>query len=140
MSQATSITVHVPLNIQRRGGRKVVIAPDGSVLPQVRPSLVPPTADPVLVKALARAFRWKRMLDEGRYASVRELAEGERVKPSYAAGMMRLTLLAPKMVEAILDGQQPEGASVTGLMGAFPPEWDQQRFLIGDRPAMIEIY
>ena len=90
MSQATSITVHVPLNIRRWGGRKVVIAPDGSVLPQARPSLVPPTADPVLVKALARAFRWKRMLDEGRYASVRELADGERVKPSYAAGMLRL--------------------------------------------------
>ena len=95
MNQATSITVHVPLNIQRRGGRKVVIAPGGSVLPQTRPSLVPPTADPVLVRALARAFRWKRMLDEGRYASVRELAEGEAVKPSYAAGMLRLTLLAP---------------------------------------------
>ena len=127
MSQATSITVHVPLNIQRRGGRKVVIAPDGSVLPQVRPSLVPPTADPVLVKALARAFRWKRMLDEGRYASVRELAEGERVKPSYAAGMMRLTLLAPAIMEAILDGRQADEVTLAELMGVLPVVWAEQR-------------
>ena len=127
MSQATSITVHVPLNIRRRGGRKVVIAPDGSVLPQARPSLVPPTADPVLVKALARAFRWKRMLDEGRYASVRELADGEGVKPSYAAGMIRLTLLAPEIVEAVLDGRQPADLMPLWTLDQFPTCWVTQR-------------
>ncbi len=126
MSQATSITVHVPLNIQRRGGRKVVIAPDGSVLRQARPSLVPPTADPVLVKALARAFRWKRMLDDGRYASVRELAGAERVKPSYAAGMIRLTLLAPDIVEGILNGQQTPGLALDLLLKSFPLFWTEQ--------------
>ena len=126
MSQTTSITVHVPLNIQRRGGRKVVIAPDGSVLPQARPSLVPPTADPVLVKALAKAFRWKRMLDDGRYASVRELAAGEGVKPSYAAGVLRLTLLAPNIVEAILDGRQAGGMSLDRLLKSFLVHWPEQ--------------
>ena len=126
MSQTTSITVHVPLNIQRRGGRKVVIAPDGSVLPQARPSLVPPTADPVLVKALARAFRWKRMIDDGRYASVRELAAGEGVKPSYAAGVLRLTLLAPAIVEAVLDGRQVEGMTLDLLLKSFPLFWTEQ--------------
>jgi len=126
MSKATSITVHAPLNIQRRGGRKVVIAPDGSVLPQARPSLVPTTADPVLLKALARAFRWKRMLDEGRYASVRELADAEGVKPSYAAGILRLTLLTPEIVEAILDGRQSAGASLASLMAKSPPDWTRQ--------------
>jgi len=126
MSQTTSITVHVPLNIQRRGGRKVVIAPDGSVLPQARRSLVPPTADPVLVKALARAFQWKRMLDEGKYASVRELADGEGVKPSYAAGMLRLTLLAPGVVEAILDGRQPSGMNLEQMLKSFSPYWSMQ--------------
>ena len=127
MTQATSITVHVPLNIWRRGGRKVVIAPDGSVLPQARPSLVPPTADPVLVKALARAFRWKRMLDDGRYGSVRELAGGESVKPSYAAGMLRLTLLAPDIVAAIMDGRQLEGMTLAELTGVLPVVWAEQR-------------
>jgi len=126
MSQTTSITVHVPLNIQRRGGRKVVIAPDGSVLPQARLSLIPPTADPVLVKALARAFHWKRMLDEGRYASVRELAQGEGVKPSYAAGVLRLTLLAPTLVEAVLDGRQTQRLTLDLLLKSFPLWWRAQ--------------
>jgi len=126
MSQATSITVHVPLNLQRRGGRKVVIAPDGSVLPQARPSLVPPTADPVLVKALARAFRWKRMLDEGRYASVQELAAEQKVDRGYAGRLLRLTLLAPAVLEAILDGRQPDGLSLDGLLTSVPTVWQDQ--------------
>ena len=126
MSQATSITVHVPLNIRRRGGRKVVIAPDGSVLPQAQAPLVPPTADPVLVKALARAFRWTRMLDEGRYGSVRALARAEGVKPSYAAGMLRLTLLAPALVEGILDGRQTGGLTLDLLLKSFPLFWTDQ--------------
>ena len=126
MSRTTSITVHVPLNIQRRGGRKVVIAPDGSVLPQAVPSLVPRTADPVLVKALAKAFRWKRMLDEGRYGSVRQLAKGERVERSYAAGVLRLTLLAPGIVEAVLDGRQASAVSLNQLLQTFPALWEQQ--------------
>ena len=126
MSQATSITVHVPLNIQRRGGRKVVIAPDGSVLPQAPPSLVPPTADPVLVKALARAFRWKRMLDDGRYASVQELAAGEKMDRGYAGRMLRLTLLAPSLIEAILDGLQLEGLSMDRLTEPTTSIWQDQ--------------
>lgn len=126
VSQATSITVHVPLHIRRRGGRKVVIAPDGLVLPQASQSVVPPTADPVLVKALARAFRWKRMLDEGRYGSVRELADGEGVKPSYAAGIVRLTLLGPDLVEAILNGQPIRRLTLDLLLKSFPPSWSDQ--------------
>jgi hypothetical protein len=126
MSQATSITVYVPLNIQRRGGRKVVIAPDGSVLPQARPSLVPPTADPVLVRALARAFRWKRMLDEGRYASVQELAADQKVDRGYAGRLLRLSLLAPAVVEAILDGRQPEAMSLDRLTEPTTATWSDQ--------------
>ena len=145
MSQATSITVHVPLNIRRRGGRTVVIAPDGSFLPQAQPSLVPATADPVLVRALAQAFRWKRMLDEGTYGSVRELADRERVKPSYAAGLLRLTLLAPGVVEAILDGRQPVHMSLAELLTPLPLQWEgQQRVLprvgtVPDGPPASEI-
>ena len=89
-----------------------------------------------LMEALARAFRWKRMLDEGRYASVRELADGEGVKPSYAAGMLRLTLLAPVIVEAILDGRQPDGMSLDGLMAGLPAIWERQRRL---RPAIATL-
>ena len=112
----------------------MVIAPDGSVLPQARASLVPPTADPVLVRALARAFRWKRMLDEGRYASVRELADGVGAKPSYAAGLVRLTLLAPAVVEKILDGRLSEGMTLLALLKPIPMGWDRQEQVLSRCP------
>ena len=136
MSAATSITVRVPITIRKRGGRRLVVAPEG------QGGWAPSRArvDSTLIKALARAHRWQRMLDEGRYGSVRELADGVGVKPSYAAGMLRLTLLAPDIVAAIMDGQQPGGMSLSLLMGELPSGWGQQRFLIGDRPAMMESY
>ena len=66
-----------------------------------------------LVKALARAWRWQRMLDEGQFASVRELAEAERIGLSYISRVLRLTLLAPDIIERILDGQADCGSSLS---------------------------
>jgi hypothetical protein len=114
----TSVTVVVPMTIRRRGGRKQIIGPDGAPVRAGMDSadVVGTCGDPVLVKALARAFRWRRMLEEGRYASIRELATKEGVDRTYVGRVLNLTLLAPEMVEAILDGRQVEGvtpASVT---------------------------
>ena len=103
--------------------RKLVVNPAEAVTVP----LVPPTADPVLVKALASAFRCKQMLDERRYATVQELARAEGVKPSYAAGMLRLTLLPPVIVDAILDGRQPDGMTLAELMGVVSVMWAEQR-------------
>jgi hypothetical protein len=97
VTAAISITVHVPPTIRRRGGRKLVMTPDGSG----------PGAAPALVKALARAHRWKRFLEEGRYGFLGNLAKAEKIDRSYLGEMLRLTLLAPIIVEAILDGRQP---------------------------------
>jgi hypothetical protein len=100
----TSVTVVVPLKIRRRGGRKQIIGPDGAPV-QTGGDPVETRGDPALVKALARAFRWRRMLEEGRYDSVRELAKAEGVDRAYVGRVLNLTLLAPGMVEAVLDGQ-----------------------------------
>lgn len=105
MSNATSMTVHVPLKIRRRPGRRTVVTPlrnDGE-------TALPSRADPALVKALARAFRYQKLLDEGRYASITEIAAAERIERGYLGSLLRLTLLAPNLVEAILDGREPEG-------------------------------
>jgi len=122
MTAATSITVRVPLKIRRRPGRKTVVTPmaDG-----VAP--VATRADPALVKALARAFRYQRLLDEGRYASISEMAEGERIERGYLGCLMRLTLLAPPIIEAILNGRQPESVTLPVLMEGVPTEWAAQR-------------
>lgn len=117
-----TVTVRIPLVFKKHGGRKIVISPDGGAWERP-PSLV----DSALVRALARAFRWQRLLDEGTHATFDELAKAEGVSQSHVSRMLRLTLLAPNLVEAILDGRQPEGMRLEGLMEGFPDEWCRQR-------------
>ncbi len=88
-----------------------------------------------MVKALARAFRYQRMLDEGRYASISEMAAAERIERGYLGTILRFTLLAPDIVEAILDGRQPAELGLPTLMEPFPPEWDAQRTALAAAPA-----
>ena len=83
--------------------------------------------DITLIKALARAFRWRRLLEDCSYSTIKELAAAEKINASYLCRVLRLTLLAPDIVEAILDGRQPEGMTLPGLMEPFPVEWEAQR-------------
>ena len=122
------LTVHIPLTARRRGGRKVVIAPDGTEAPAVGAAA---RIDSTLVKALARAFRWRRMLESGLVSTVGEIAVREKINKSYVSRVLRLTLLAPQIVEAILDGRQAEGVTLRGLMEPFPVEWHGQRVALG---------
>ena len=117
-----TLTVRVPLAIKKRGGRKLVIAPDGA-------PWSPPHAhiDNTLVKAIARAHRWKRKLESGEFASIAELAAAEKINESYVCRVLRLTLLAPDIVEAIVDGRQPPSLQMGVLLKPFPVEWDKQR-------------
>lgn len=117
-----TLTVRVPFALRKRGGRKLVVAPDGAAWSAPRPRV-----DNTLVKALARAFRWKRLLESGRFGSLAELAEAERINTSYLSRVLRLTLLAPDIVEAILDGRQPEEMTVDVMLKPFPVEWEGQR-------------
>ena len=113
-----TVTLHVPFRVVKRGGRKEMQLPEGATHPR--------RTDSTLVKALARAFRWKRMLESGEFATVSELAEREGIAPSYITRVLRLTLLAPDIVEAILDGKQgPEVRLAQGLE-PFPLAWQLQ--------------
>ncbi|SNR52186.1 hypothetical protein EYF88_12380 [Paracoccus sediminis] len=113
-----TVTLHVPFRVVKRGGRKEMHLPDG-----VRPDR---KADNTLVKALARAFRWKRMLESGEFATTAELAESEGIAPSYMTRVLRLTLLAPDIVEAILDGKQGPEVTLGRLLEGFPADWEGQ--------------
>jgi hypothetical protein len=103
----SSVTVTVPMTIRRRGGRKQIIGPDGAPMQAGRDAAgaTETRGDPAQVKALARAFRWRRMLEEGRYGSIRELAAAEGVDRAYVGRVLNMTLLAPEVVEAVLDGK-----------------------------------
>ncbi|MGR3320944.1 MAG: hypothetical protein ACU0DK_03315 [Pseudooceanicola sp.] len=114
-----TVTLHVPFRVVKRGGRKEIQLPDCGE-PARR-------TDNSLVKALARAFRWKRMLESGEFATIAELAEREGIAPSYMTRVLRLTLLAPDIVEAILDGNQGPEVTLARMLEPFPLFWEEQR-------------
>jgi hypothetical protein len=117
-----TITILVPMTFKKRGGRKRVVTPDGA---EWAPG---PQVDSAMVKALARAFRWRKMLDEGVHGTLEDLARAKGVAPSYVSHILRLTLLAPEVVEGILDGRQPAELQLDDLLEGFPLEWERQRF------------
>jgi hypothetical protein len=117
----STLIVRIPMRFQRRGGRKRIVAPDGS---EIAPT-TKPQADGTLVKALARAWRWQKLLDDGVYGSVIEIAKSEKLNQSYVSRILRLTLLAPEIVERVLDGRPTAG--LAELMKPFPVGWEKQR-------------
>lgn len=122
MTTATSVTVRVPLAIRHRPGRKTVVTP---MVDGVAP--VTTRADPALMKALARAFRYQRMLDKGRYASISEMAAAERIERGYLGSLLRLTLLAPDIVKAVLDERPSKELNLKALFQPFPEGWKRQQ-------------
>ena len=117
-----TVTLHVPFRLVKRGGRKEMHLPEGAT--HLR------RTDNTLVKALARAFRWKRMIDSGRHATIADLAAQEGIAPSYLTRVVRLTLLAPDIVEAILDGSQGPEVTLARLLEPLPIEWQRQAFTV----------
>ncbi|HEV7266526.1 MAG TPA: hypothetical protein VGN83_16625 [Falsiroseomonas sp.] len=120
MSATTHVTVRVPLAIRHRPGRKTVVMPvhKGGDAISTR-------TDPALLKALARAFRYQRLLDDGRYASVSEMANAEKIERGYLGTLLRLTLLAPDVIEAILDGRHRDSVDLPVLMRPLPLAWSE---------------
>jgi len=116
----TGITVHIPLTVRKRGGRKIIVAPDGTPWGPRRPQI-----DSTMVKALARAFRWRRMLESGTVGTVIEIATREKINPSYVSRVLRLMLLAPAIVEAILDGRQGVEVTLPGVMAGVEGVWGE---------------
>ena len=118
-----TLVVRIPMRLGKQRGRKRILAPDGS-------ELTPPTKpqpDGVLVKALARAWRWQKLLDKGVYGSVTEIAEAEKISKSYVSRILRLALLAPDIVEAILGGWADQRVMLEQLERPLPVGWEEQR-------------
>ena len=116
-----TVTVTIPFRVAKRGGRKEV---------QLPPGTNNRSPDHTLIKAVARAYRWRRILEDGDMGTIAELAEYEKVSPSYLTRVMRLTLLAPDIIEAILDGNAPS-VGLTYLLDPMTPIWAEQRSALG---------
>jgi hypothetical protein len=117
-----TLTVHVPMSFRRRGGQKLVVVPSDAPRQPIRSR-----HESRLVKLLARAFYWKRLIDTGEYATLADLATAEKVNKSYLSKVLRLTLFAPDVVEVILDGTESDDLLVERLLQPFPVEWRKQR-------------
>jgi len=126
----TTLVVRIPMRFQRRGGRKRIVAPDGSEIVPISK----PRPDGTLVKALARAWRWQRMLDKGVYTSVSEIGDAENISKSYISRTLRLAMLAPDIVEAILAGRTDQALMLENLERPLPASCEEQRgWLPGSR-------
>jgi len=117
------LTVHVPMAFRKRGGRKLMLAPSGTEIPLLRGMGV----DSAFVKAIARAHRWKRLLESGAYASITELAEAEKINQSYLCRVLRLSLLAPDVVEGAVNGTLSPEFTLERAMKPLPVGWEDQR-------------
>ena len=117
------ISIEIPMTFKKRGGRRIIVLPDGShghPMPAA-------TIDNAMVKAIARAFRWQKLLENGTYSCLDDIARSEKIGASFVSRIIRLSLLAPDLVDAILEGRQPAHLTLKGLMASFPVEWDRQR-------------
>ena len=124
--ELNTLTIRIPMRLQRRGGRKLIMTPEGVTAPARKPS-----RDETLVKVLVRAHRWRRRIESGRANSITDLAEQEGVTDAYVCRLLPLTCLAPDIVEAILDGRQPKGLRLAEMLGNGPLGWEEQRVSLG---------
>ena len=122
MKSTTSGTTHIPMAFRTRGGKTIIVLPDGSRGIAQREA----TIDSTMIKVIARGYRWQRLLVNGTYTTIEDLAAAEKINPSYVSRVLRLAFLSPKVVQAILDGKQPAWLRVKNLMEPFPIEWQEQ--------------
>ena len=120
-ADAGRITLHLPMKFKRKGGRKKVVLPDGAD----KNGEHSPVNRPLAI-AVARAYRWLQILEDGQFASTSELAEAVDMDPSLLRRHLNLTLLSPAMVRRVLNGTEPEGWSVNGLGREVSAVWTTQ--------------
>ena len=128
MTEAGNLQIHIPMRIRRMQGRKMILAPqalDGDVPDS------PSEVQTAVIQALGRAFCWTQVIESGEFRSVADLARSLDVDNSYVGRILKLTTLAPDIVEAILIGEEPVGLSLAKLIRSFPMDWEQQRALFG---------
>ncbi len=122
------IIVHVPINLRKWGGKKVVVGPVGQDLQRLDRHI---RKDDKLLKALGRAYRWHKLIETGHYKNAQAISDNENINRSYVLRVMRLMRLSPKVIQSILDGNQPDGFGLSSVEKSFPALWSEQEQLFG---------
>ncbi len=123
---ADTLTLHVPMALRKHGRRRAIVLPEGATAQRAQ-------IDNTMIKTLARAFRWQRILENGTFATITELAAAEKIAPCYLSRVLRLNNLPPDIIEAIVEGRPIGGATLAMLLEPFPAEWGRQRQHIAGR-------
>lgn len=120
MSAPTTMRVFIPLTIRKRNGRPKIVPPA---------DMAPDTGggvDPHVLKAIAKAWSWRRKLESGVVATLADIAKAEDVTPAYAGRMLKLAYLAPSVLEKLLIARVPPAVSVKELAAAAELLWMEQ--------------
>lgn len=123
-----TVVVHIPMRLRRRNGQCMVLT-EGEAAPISAAQHVEDTsgANRTLIEAIAKGHRWQAQIESGEYASLEDLAHAAGCDRTYIGRMLRLTSLAPDIIEAILRGDEPDGLSLEMLRKNLPVRWDEQR-------------
>jgi len=115
-----TIRVVIPFAIRRRNGRPRVLFPENVAAPQGR------AQEPHILKALGRAWAWRRKLESGEATTVHDIAEAEEVTDRFVSRTMRLAFLSPEVLERLLVRREPLAVTVQELIGVTYLSWEQQ--------------
>jgi hypothetical protein len=121
-SSTVVLTTDIAMKFRIRGGKTVMVLPDGTRAIERKEAIV----DSTMVKIIARGHRWHRLLSDGAYSTIEDLAAAEKINPSYVSRVTRLAFLSPVITEAILEGRQPAHLTMKDLMAPFPVDWTMQ--------------
>jgi len=114
----TRVSTFVPLTLRRRGVQRVVQAPTG-------------LHDVTLLEGMARAFYWQSLIGSSAMPSGSDIARAEAVHHSVVNELLRMTLLAPDLVERFLEGRQPRRLTLMWFQrNSLPVDWAAQRALV----------
>lgn len=125
-----TLHIRIPMKFSRRSSRKMIVGPNGENMDAMADTQED-NADYTFISALGKAFSWQRMLDDGKYETPKELAKKENVEVTHMYRVMRLTLLAPDIIEAVLNGTQPRTLTLQNVVRGFPVSWQEQRKVFG---------
>ncbi len=124
------LSITIPVSFKRRQSRKTIVSPTGKNI-QAIAEIEGPKQDMVFVSALVKAFSWQEKLDAGHYETPKELAHKEKIEPTHMYRLMRLTLLAPDIIQSIMNGTQPRTLTLQNVIRGFPVSWREQRDMFG---------
>lgn len=115
-----TIRVVIPLTIRKRNGRPKILPPDEVTVRDGR------SQDPHVLRAIARAWNWRRQLESGAASTIQDIAAAEKVSDRFVSRMMRLAYLSPEVIEHLVIRRVPPALSLNDLVSVADRPWAEQ--------------